>query len=95
MVKLRSDVVGSVNSLGCSKRAFYLISLANGSLLILCVCIVLFLGRPAQWTVVAIDMAGLDVLPILFPQIELGGLNLPRQHAKTLFVEFQLHAEVG
>lgn len=76
MVKFRSDVVGSVNSLGCSKYAFYLISLADGSLLILCVYVILFLGRSAQWTVVAIDMAGLDVLPILFPQIELIGLNL-------------------
>ena len=95
MVKFCSDVVGSVHSLGCSKCAFYLISLADGSLLILCVCVVLFLGRSAQWTVVAIDMAGLDVLPILFPQIELVGLYLPGQHAKTLFVEFQLHAEVG
>jgi hypothetical protein len=59
------------------------------------VCVVLFLGRPAQWAVVAIDMAGLDVLPVLLPQIELVGLNLLGQHAETLFVEFQLHAEVG
>jgi len=94
LVKFRSDVVGSVNSLGCSKCAFYLISLADGSLLILCVCVVLFLGRPAQWTVVAIDVAGLDVLPVLFPQIELVGLNLLGQHTKTPFVEFQLHTEV-
>lgn len=34
MVKFRSDVVGSVNSLGCSKCAFHLISLADGSLLV-------------------------------------------------------------
>ena len=74
MVKFRTDVVGSVNSLGCSKCAFYLISLADGSLLILCVCIILFLGRSAQWAVVAIDMAGLDVLPVPLPQIELIGL---------------------
>ena len=67
----------------------------NWKRVFLCVCVVLFLGRSAQWTVVAIDMAGLDVLPILFPQIELVGLYLLGQHAKTLFVEFQLHAEVG
>ena len=95
MVKFRSDVVGLVNSLGCSKCAFYLISLADGSLLILCVRVVLFLGRPAQWAVVAIDMAGLDVFPVLLPQIELVGLNLLGQYAETLFVEFQLHTEVG
>ena len=47
LVKFRSDVVGLVNSLGCSKRAFYLVSLADGYLLILCVCIILFLGRSA------------------------------------------------
>ena len=40
-------------------------------------------------------MAGLDVLPVLLPLIELVGLNLPGQHAETPFVEFQLHAEVG
>ena len=80
MVKFRSDVVGSVNSLGCSKHAFYLISLADGSLLVLCVRVVHFLGRPAQWAVVAIDMAGLDVLPVLLPQIEPVGQNFLGQH---------------
>ena len=40
-------------------------------------------------------MARLDVLPILFPQIEFIGLYLPGQHAETLFVEFHLGDEVG
>ena len=45
--------------------------------------------------VVTVDVACLDILSVLLSQVELVGLNLLREHAETLFVEFHLGDEVG
>ena len=57
--------------------------------------IVFFFRWLAKRMVVTVDVACLDILSVLLSKVELVGLNLLREHAETLFVEFHLGDEVG
>lgn len=82
-------------SLGGSKRGLYLVSFTNGPLLVIRMRVILFLGRSAPRTVVAIDVASLDILPVFFSKIKFVCLYLLGKYAETHFIEFHLSNKVG
>ena len=45
--------------------------------------------------VVTLNMTILDKIPVRLPEVELVRLDFLWQHAEALFIEFQLHGEVG
>ena len=81
--------------LGCSKRRLYLVPFTYSPPFLLGVPVVVLLGRPAQWTVVALDIVVLEILPVCFPKIVFVNLHLSWEHAETFSVEFYLHGKVG
>ena len=81
--------------LGCSKRRLYLVPFTYSPPFLLGVPVVVLLGRPAQWTVVALDIVVLEILPVCFPKIVFVNLHLSWEHAETFSVKFYLHGKVG
>ena len=45
--------------------------------------------------VVTVNMTILDKIPVRLPEVELVRLDFLWQHTEALFIEFQLHGEVG
>ena len=95
VVKFRPDVVCPVNPFGGSECGLHLVPLTDGPLLVLSVAVVFILGRSSKRVVVTVNMTILDKIPVRLPEIELVRLDFLWQHAEALFIELQLHGEVG
>ena len=89
------DVVCPVNPFGGSECGLHLVPLADGPLLVLSVAVVFILGRSSKRVVITVNMTILDKIPVRLPEVELVRLDFLWQHAEALFIEFQLHGEVG